>query len=189
MSNSEVDPQRIFERLRAFQEAYAIPVTDTAKQSPAKALHSLREATAAAPKEYREYLNEAVDCYENGAYRGAALMTWSAAVEHIYSAIQKKPGGFTLLEQANFSRFGTSKSYKKITKKNDLLYVNDGNFLLICEDVGVFNKNARKLLGDRLTTRNLCGHPTGYVLGREEAVVFIESLINNIINGAMMDWV
>ena len=188
MPMSELELQEKFDRLRTFQEAYSIPVSDIAKQSPAKALHSLREATAAAPKDYRDYLDEAVDCYENGAYRGAALMVWAAAVEHIYSTIENKPGGFSLIEHANFARFGSSKNYKKITKKNDLLYINDGNFLLICEDAGVFNKNARKLLTDRLGTRNLCGHPTGYVMGREEAVVFIESLINNIINDAMMDW-
>ncbi|WP_030529440.1 hypothetical protein [Phycicoccus jejuensis] len=75
-----------------------------------------------------------------------------------------------------------------MSKKNDLLYLNDKNFLLLCEDAGVFNKNARLLLTEKLDTRNRCGHPTGYVIGREEAVVVIESLINNIISDAMMDW-
>jgi hypothetical protein len=31
-------------------------------------------------------------------------------------------------------------------------------------------------------------HPTGFVVGREESVIFIESLINNIINGEMLEW-
>ncbi len=141
-----------------------------------------------APKSYREYLNEAVDCYENGAYRGAVLMVWAAAIQHIYTAIENHGGGFKKIEIANKARFGASSSYRKIGKKNDLHYMNDANFLLICEDAGVFNKNARMLLNERLRTRNLCGHPTSYVIGREEAVVFIESLINNIINDAMMDW-
>ncbi len=116
-------------------------------------------------------------------------MVWAATIEHIYSAVERKASGFNTLEAANVVRFGTSNAYRLIRKKNDLLYLNDKNFLLLCEDVGVFNKNARKLLEDKLDTRNRCGHPTGYVLGREEAVVFIESLINNIINDAMMDWV
>ena len=179
---------RRFDRLREFQEAYAIPVSDIARQAPVKALHSLREAASAAPAGYRDYLNEAIDCYENGAYRGAVLMVWSATVEHIYRAIEFHRNGFRELEKANSARFSSSSTYRKVSKKNDFLYLSDNNFLLICEDAGVFNRNARKLLTERLNTRNLCGHPTGYVIGREEAVVFIESLINNIISGAMMDW-
>jgi hypothetical protein len=177
-----------FERLRAFQEAYAIPVSDVSRQAPAQALHSLRDATARAPENYQEYLNEAVDCYEQGAYRGAVLMVWAAAIEHIYGVIARHPQGFKEIEAANVKRFGNSNTYRKVTKKNDLLYLNDKNFLLLCEDAGVFNRNARKLLEEKLDTRNRCGHPTGYVIGREEAVVFIESLIKNIISDAMMDW-
>lgn len=187
-SDGPQPPFSTFERLRSFQEAYSIPVTDVAKQAPAAALHSLRDATAKAPATYQSYLNEAVDCYEHGAYRGAVLMIWAATVEHIYSAIENRPGGFKALESANKSRFSASKSYHRISKKNDLLYLNDKNFLLLCEDAGVFNRNARKLLEEKLDTRNFCGHPTGYVIGREETVVFIESLINNIVNDAMMDW-
>lgn len=151
-------------------------------------MHSLRDATAGAPRNYRDYLNEAVDCYEHGAYRGAVLMVWAAAIEHIYTIIARHPRGFKEIEAANVKRFGNSHTYHKVSKKNDLLYLNDKNFLLLCEDAGVFNKNARMLLGEKLDTRNRCGHPTGYVIGREEAVVFVESLINNIISGAMVDW-
>lgn len=188
MTSDEPVPISTFERLRAFQEAYSIPVADVSRQAPAEALHSLRDATARAPKNYQEYLNEAVDCYEHGAYRGAVLMVWAATVEHIYSAIENRPSGFKEMETANNARFGTSKSYRRIGKKNDLLYLNDKNFLQLCEDAGVFNRNARALLEEKLGTRNRCGHSTGYMIGREEAVVFIESLINNIINDAMMSW-
>lgn len=188
MTTDGEDPLNTIERLRTFQEAYSIPVTDVAKQAPAAALHSLREATRNAPKAYQNYLSEAVDCYEHGAYRGAVLMVWAAAVEHIYSAIEAHAGGFKAMEAANKSRFGNSNTYRKIRRKNDLLYLNDKSFLQLCEDAGAFNRNARKLLEEKLDTRNRCGHPTGYVIGREEAVVFIESLINNIVNDAMMDW-
>jgi hypothetical protein len=183
------DPLRTFQRLQAFQSAYSIPVTDVSRQAPAQALHSLREATARAPKNYQAYLNEAVDCYEHGAYRGAVLMVWAAVIQHIYSAIENRSGGLKAMELSNKGRFGASNAYRRIAKKNDLLYLNDKNFLLLCEDAGVFNRNARKLLEEKLDTRNRCGHPTGYILGRDEAVVFIESLINNIVNDAMMDWV
>jgi hypothetical protein len=176
------------ERLREFQEAYRLPVSDIARQAPAQALHSLRESAASAPGNFRQYLEEAIDCYEASAYRGAVLMVWAATIEHIYSVIEGHQSGFKLIEAENFRRFGKSNGYRKISKKNDLLYVNDKNFFLICEDAGVFNKNARSILDDALNTRNRCGHPTGFAVGREEVVIFIERLINNFISGAMIDW-
>jgi hypothetical protein len=186
MANEDWVPQ--FERLREFQEAYRLPVSDIARQAPAQALHSLRESAQRAPANYRQYLEEAIDCYEASAYRGAVLMVWAATIEHLYSVIEGHRGGFGAIETANKSRFGTARNYRQISKKNDLLYINDANFLLLCEDSGVFNKNARGLLEDALKTRNRCGHPTGYALGREEVVIFIERLINNFISGAMIDW-
>jgi len=32
---------------------------------------------------------------------------------------------------------------------------------MICENAGVFDKNARAILDDTLKTRNRCGHPPG----------------------------
>jgi hypothetical protein len=177
-----------FDRLREFQEAYRLPVSDIARQAPAQALHSLRDSAQRAPASYQQYLEEAIDCYEAGAYRGAVLMVWAATIEHMYSVIAGHQQGFKLLQAENFKRFEKSSGYRKIGKKNDLLYVNDANFFLLCEDAGVFNKNARSILDDALKTRNRCGHPTGYTVGREEVVIFIERLINNIISGAMIDW-
>lgn len=174
--------------LRRFQNAYQFPAANIAKQAPAEALHSLRLATESAPTSYRAYLNEAVDCYEAGAYRGAVLMVWSATIEHLYSVISAHQGGLKELEAVNNKRFGNSRTYHCISRKGDLLYLGDKNLLLLCEDAGVFNRNARGLLEDRLDARNRCGHPTGYVIGRDEAVVFVESLVNNVIGGAMIDW-
>lgn len=188
MTSTDSNAIGLIARLRSFQDTYRLPVENIARQAPAEALHSLRSAASGAPDGYRKYLDEAVDCYEVGAYRGAILMVWAATVEHLYSTIEKQPGGFSSLESANFARFGTSRAYRRIGKKDDLLYLNDKNLFLLCEDAGVFNRNARKLLEEKLDTRNRCGHPTGYVLGREEAVVFVESLINNIIGGAMINW-
>lgn len=176
------------DRLREFQEAYRLPVSDIARQAPAQALHSLRESAQRAPANYRQYLEEAIDCYEANAYRGAVLMVWAATIEHLYSVIEGHRGGFKAMQAANKTRFETAHNYRKIGKKNDLLYVNDANFFLLCEDAGVFNKNARSILDDALKTRNRCGHPTGYTVGREEAVILIERLINNVISGAMIDW-
>ena len=174
--------------LRAFQQLHGTPVTDQADQSPALALKSLNDALKAAPPNYRDYLSEAVTCYENGLYRAAILMAWAAVMEHLYIIASDHPGGIKNFETVNNSRFGKSKTYREIKKKDDFLYIGEANWLQLAEDAGLMNRNARTILTERLNLRNRCGHPTKYKPGREETVVFIESLLLNFISGQMLNW-
>lgn len=178
--------------LATFQSLHALPVKDSTNELPALALHSLREAAAYAPDDYRDYLDEAVRCYEGGMYRAAVLMVWSACIQHLFSVIDGHRGGIKAMEAANRARFGKGDpppaSYKKISKTDDLLYFKEANVLLIAEDAGLINRNARDLLDEKLKLRNRCGHPTRYKPGREETVIFIESLLVNIIGGTMVNW-
>jgi hypothetical protein len=174
--------------LRTFHELHEAPVTDRTTQSPAVALKSLNDALAAAPSDYRDYLVEAVTCYEQGLYRAGILMVWAAAMEHLYIVASGYPTGITDLEAANVARFGSSKTYRRIKKKDDFLYLGEANWLQLAEDAGLMNRNARQMLIERLTLRNRCGHPTKYKPGREETVIFIESLLLNVLSGQMLNW-
>ena len=173
--------------LRAFQKLYRDPVA-TASQSPAVALQTLNDAVSKAPADYRHYLIETVACYENGLYRAAILMVWAACVEHLYMTASSHANGIKEFEKANQARFGKSKTYREIKKKDDFLYLGEANWMQLAEDAGMLNRNARQLLIERLNLRNRCGHPTKYTVGREETVVFIESLLLNFISGQMLNW-
>ncbi len=185
---SDGNVSKRLDALRTFQQLHEVPVTDSITQSPARALKSLNDAIAVAPPDYRDYLVEAVACYENALYRAAILMVWAATVEHLYLTAESHTIGVKDLEKANVARFGESKNYREIKKKDDFLYVGEAKWLQIAEDAGMLNRNARQLLTERLTLRNRCGHPTKYVPGREETVVFIESLMLNILSGKMLNW-
>lgn len=189
MTSAEPSPiEGLLLGLREFQERYGPPTTDLAAEAPAAALHSLEAAVGKAPASYRPYLEEAVACYSTGLYRAAILMTWSATMGHLLKTVAGRPGGVKAIEAANASRFGSSKGYRQLKKTDDILYLREAQFIQLGEDAGMYNRNARRLLGERLDTRNLCGHPTGYTPGREETVVFVESLLLNVIGGAMMNW-
>jgi hypothetical protein len=179
--------QRRLADLRIFQRLHEVPVTDRATQSPAVALKSLNDALAVAPPDYRDYLVEAVACYEQGLYRAAILMVWAATVEYLYIVASDDPDRIKDLEAANFARFRTSRTYRQIKKKDDFLYLGEANWLQLAEDAGLMNRNARQMLIERLNLRNRCGHPTKYKPGREETVVFIESLLLNILSGRMLN--
>jgi hypothetical protein len=180
--------QRRLAALRTFQRLHETAVTDRATQSPAVALRSLNDAVAAAPPDYRDYLVEAVTCYEHGLYRAGILMVWAAAMEHLYIVASDHSGGIKALEAANVSRFGNSKTYRQIKKKDDFLYLGEASWLQAAEDAGLMNRNARQMLTERLNLRNRCGHPTKYKPGREETVIFIESLLLNVLSGQMLNW-
>ncbi len=174
--------------LRTFQELHEVPVSDRASQSPAVALKSLTDAVKVAPADYRDYLVEAVTCYESSLYRAAILMVWAATVEHLYLTASGHPNGVKDFEAANRARFGNAKNYRQIKKKDDFLYLGEANWITLAEDVGMMNKNARLMLVERLNLRNRCGHPTKYTPGREESVIFIESLLLNVLGGKMLNW-
>jgi hypothetical protein len=174
--------------LREFQEAHAIPVEDSSKEAPAAALSSLRDASKLAPAEYADYLAEAVECYERELYRASILMVWAATVEHMYGAVATHRGGIKKIQAANRSRYGAHSKYREVKQKGDLLYLAESQFIQLAEDAGLINKNARILLNDGLKLRNRCGHPTGYKPGREETVIFVESLVNNVLSGGMLLW-
>lgn len=187
-SSAEAVPSALLAGVRQFQTLHAVPVTDSATEAPVQALHSLRVAAKKAPANYADYLDEAVRCYEGGMYRASVLMVWAAVVEHLYSKIAAHPGGIKAFEAANFARYGTANNYRKIKKQDDFLYLREAQFITLGEDAGLYNKNARTLLDEKLILRNRCGHPTLYKPGREETVIFIESLLTNIVGGTMLHW-
>lgn len=188
MATSQPDPPDLVIRLRTLQAMYPAPVRDSAHESPAKALQSLVDARAAAPPEYADYLEEAVSAYESGLYRAAILMVWAATIEHLYGVVHAHKDGVKAIQAANLTRYGTARNYREIKKADDLLYMSESQFLQLGEDAGIFNRNARQVLIERLNLRNRCGHPTGYKAGREETVVFIESLTLNILTGSWLNW-
>jgi hypothetical protein len=187
-TSADVVPAAFLAGLRTFQSLHEVPVTDSATEAPVQALYSLREAAKKAPANYSDYLDEAVRCYEGGMYRAAVLMVWAAVVEHLYSTIEGQKGGIREFERANFGRYGTASNYKKIKKRDDFLYLREAQFIVLAEDAGLYNRNARTLLEEKLVLRNRCGHPTLYKPGREETVIFIESLLTNIVGGTMLHW-
>jgi hypothetical protein len=115
-------------------------------------------------------------------------MVWAATVQHLYLIVGSHRGGISAIETANKARFGASASYRRVRRVDDLRYLQESHFILLGEDAGMYNRNARQLLTDKLQLRNWCGHPTNYVPGREETVIFIESLLLNVISGKMIQW-
>jgi hypothetical protein len=183
-----VGEEQLLQGLRQFQFEFGREVADVEQESPAAALESLDEAVKQSPPDYRPYLEEALQCYRHGLYRATILMVWTAAMQHLYSAASSHRGGVAAIQKANKARFGNTKRYREIRKQDDFLYMGERDFIQLGEDAGMYNRNARGQLHDRLKLRNLCGHPTQYNPGREETVIFTESLLLNVLSGSWLNW-
>lgn len=190
MAADELAPrvEQLLDGLRKLQADFRTEVADVAQESPAAALESLEEALAHSPAAYRPYLAEALACYEHTLYRAAILMVWAAVMQHLYEVAGSHKGGVKTFEAENAAHFGTSRRYREIKKQDDFLYLGERDFIQLAEHAGMINRNVRKLLHERLELRNLCGHPTQYRPGREETVIFIESLLLNILSGSWLNW-
>jgi len=105
------------DRLREFQGAYRLPFAETTRQTTALALHSLREATKNAPATHHPYFDEAVDCYEAEAYRGAVLMVWPVTIEHIYSVIESHARRFKPPEAQDFKGYEKANFYQRSRRR------------------------------------------------------------------------
>ncbi len=161
MAADGLDPgvEQLLAGLRQLQHESGTEVSDAEQESPAAALESLEEAVAQAPAAYRPYLAEALACYEHRLYRAGILMVWAAVMQHMYDVAGSHRGGVRDFEAANLARFGTSRKYREIKKQDDFLYLGERDFITLGEDAGMLNRNARKVLHERLDLRNLWATP------------------------------
>ena len=62
---------------------------------------------------------------------------------------------------------------KQITTKDDFAFIKESVVLMVTVDLGVFDKNQKKVLEDCLGIRNSCGHPGKYFPTQLEGHQFI----------------
>jgi len=70
--------------------------------------------------------------------------------------------------------------FQKVNKIEQFGRLQEGDFLLILEDIGMLHKNVKQQLEDRLKLRNACGHPNPLKIGEHTVGSHIEILMNNV---------
>lgn len=124
-----------------------------------------------------DFLKECLTCLEANALRSSVIMGWTLVMDTLHTKIWSV--GSKKLNQAVQQRFKTAA--KKIGRKDDLLYYRDSNKLLLCEDLGLFDRNIRDMLEGHLKLRNKCAHPGNYKPGRKKVEAFFEDVVNNVL--------
>lgn len=146
----------------------------------AKTSKTLRDLLATiTDSEQNIFLNEAIKCYEIEAFRASIVMVWNLTVDHLYEYIlSKKLTEFNTVLASNTDRRVRISS---VSVKDDFSEIPEGKFIEFCRQSIIISNDVRKILEEKLGTRNTYAHPSNMTLAESKAIEFIEDLVNNVV--------
>lgn len=125
----------------------------------------------------KEFLKEAIDCFEIGANRAAIIMTWILAMDHMFAYILAH----------KLTEFNTALSKDKsvkiscVSQRDDFTELKETKFIELCRAAGIISNDVRKILDQKLGTRNSCAHPSGVTVNKSKVIDFVEDLVHNVV--------
>lgn len=127
----------------------------------------------------REFLKETIDCYEVRAYRAAIVMGWLLAVDHLYEYVLAN----RLPEFNSQLAKNKDKSVKvsSINDRDDFTEIPESKFIEISRSAKIISADVRRILDDKLGTRNSCAHPSGIKVSQHKATEFLDDLVENVV--------
>ena len=127
----------------------------------------------------KDFLTEAIDCFEAGANRATIVMAWILAMDHLFSYILANK----LAEFNDVLAKNTDKRVKvtEIKQRDDFTEMPESKFIEFCRSAKIISNDVRKILDQKLGTRNSCAHPSGVFIGKSKVVDFVEDLVENVI--------
>ena len=75
----------------------------------------------------------------------------------------------------------TDTKIKKITIKDDFTDLKESIFIEVMRAARIITNDVRKILEEKLGTRNTCSHPSDIIIHESKVVNFIEDLVDNVI--------
>lgn len=127
----------------------------------------------------RLFLNEAIICFRNRAFRAAIVMVWNLTYDHLEQWILSKHlAAFNTRIPIRFPK----KAGACIVKKDDFGDAfKESEVIEVCSSAGIITGNLKKILDEKLTRRNLAAHPSLIEITEVQAEDFIIDLVNNVV--------
>jgi hypothetical protein len=132
--------------------------------------------------EERDFAEDAISCISIKKRKPAIIVGWVLVMYNLYKKIKKE--GFGKFNNVYAQRFGTkNSSFKRVKKLDDFEYFPDQDIIFSCEDLGILDRNERRILiDDCLKLRNMCSHPGKYNPGIKSTEVFFEKNIDIVLS-------
>jgi len=125
----------------------------------------------------KEFLKEAIDCFEIGANRAAITMAWILAMDHLFAYIL----AHKLTEFNGALSKDKGVKINAVSHRDDFTEIKESKFIELCRAAGIISNDVRKILDQKLGTRNSCAHPSGVTVNKSKVIDFIEDLIDNVV--------
>jgi hypothetical protein len=127
----------------------------------------------------KEFLKETVDCFEAGANRATIIMAWILTMDNMFAFILKNklPEFNAALAQST----DKSAKVKVITQRDDFTELKESKFIDLCRMAKIISNDVRKILEQKLDTRNSCAHPSGIKINKSKVIDFVEDLVDNVV--------
>lgn len=141
-------------------------------------LRSLEQRLSDGPK--RDFLRETIDCFEAEANRATVVMAWALAVDHLKDHVLAH-------RLADFNAALAKETDKRLAKigsikvKDDFSDIPEWKLIELLRTAGVISKDVRKILDEKLGTRNSCAHASGVRVKRSKAIEVVEDLVENVV--------
>lgn len=127
----------------------------------------------------KDFLMEAIDCFEAGANRATILMAWILAMDHLFAyTLAHKLSAFNAALAQNADK---SVKVKVITQRDDFTEMKESKFIEFCRSAQIISNDVRKILDQKLGTRNSCAHPSGVTINKSKVIDFVEDLVDNVV--------
>jgi len=123
----------------------------------------------------REFVGEAIACFESSLYRAAVVFSWVGAVSALQTHVIDHK-----LKEFNAEAKRRNAKWKEAENADDLSRMKEKTFLEHLDAISVIGKSVRQELEGCLTRRNGCGHPNSYKLDEHVAASHLAILIMNV---------
>jgi hypothetical protein len=126
----------------------------------------------------RGYLEEALICFRHRAFRGALVMCWNLAFDHLCEfVLAKHLANFNAQLPKSFPRADIS----QIIKRDDFAELKESQVLQVCRSATIISGSLHKVFKEKLDRRNIAAHPSGVATSELTAEEFIRDLIENAV--------
>ena len=130
----------------------------------------------------REFLNEALICYREGAFRAAIVMAWNLAFDHLLNFILKHHlVAFNKQWPISLSTRNQKARVQAVSTRDDFGELKESEILLICKSAAIVTPGLYDILDEKLGRRNNAAHPSTIVISQIQAEGVIDDLVNNVV--------
>jgi len=154
------------------------------RQSTIHIAQMLKDLPAKVPNvAEREFLNEALICFENKAFRAAVVMTWNLAYSHLLEFILAHHLiAFNARYQAVLPGKWAKAKAAPIGDYDDFsVDLKESEVLDVAKSANAITNDIYRVLDSKLGRRNSAAHPSSVVIGTLQMEEFIDDLVTNVV--------